>query len=200
VWCAQALVGAYVAAHASAYAGAAQSRKQAQQLFEKQFATVHDNFQLFLKGALAVEEAGCRGQLEQHLLREHGTDLLALLLANQAMHSGISITGGGAASLQRSSSDPSVLAIPQELRAAGGRRQLLDRLPAAHAEPLLALEATLGGKQADSFARRLGAAAEACELRLSAAALDKKKEKQVRARGGAGRRRRRAPRVRLCRE
>ena len=58
-----------------------------------------------------------------------------------------------------------------------GRKTLIERLPEDVAEPLSALAAMLGGRQAESFARRLPAACEACSLRLSS--LDRKREKQL---------------------
>lgn len=71
-----ALVRAYVEAHRSAFASMAESRKKKQQAFESVLQQTADNFALFHKGAETLPPSA-RVQLAQHLLREHGVDIVA---------------------------------------------------------------------------------------------------------------------------
>ena len=71
------LVRAYVEAHCSAFAAMAEGRKKKQLAFESILQQTADNFALFHKGAETLGEPAARVQLAQHLLKEHGTDIVA---------------------------------------------------------------------------------------------------------------------------
>lgn len=71
------LIRAYIEAHRSAFAAMAESRKKKQLAFESVLQQTIDNFALFSKGAATVGEPSARAQLAQHLLREHGIDIVS---------------------------------------------------------------------------------------------------------------------------
>ena len=196
-----ALLTAYGEAHRSAFAALSQSRKKKQEVFESALAQVNshrlltclltesaladvsshvlsldrqesDNFAVFLKGCAAMAEPAARTSLEQHLLKEHGADIAAMLLANQAMHSGVAIGGDEAAQ-----DGP----LPASLRTLPGRNELLGKLARSNgtavSESLTSLCDALASREAEDFASLLPAACSACGVRFSA--LDKKREKQL---------------------
>ena len=71
------LTRAYIEAHCSAFAAMAESRKKKQLAFESILQQTADNFALFHKGAETLGDQAARVQLAQHLLKEHGTDIVA---------------------------------------------------------------------------------------------------------------------------
>jgi hypothetical protein len=71
------LVRTYVEAHSSAFAAMAEGRKKKQLAFESILQQTADNFALFHKGAETLGNPAARVQLAQHLLKEHGTDIVA---------------------------------------------------------------------------------------------------------------------------
>eukprot|EP01050_Picozoa_sp_SAG11_P004039 SAG11_NODE_247_length_11679_cov_6.170898_6_plen_177_part_00 len=129
-----------------------------------------------MKGAQSVEDNALRSHLEAHVLREHATELVALLLGSQAMHAGVKIPGQAA--LARTESDPGLITIPSELRTAAGRELVIGQLPSDVGKSLGALGSALGGRDLARFTSVLDASCEVCGMR-TCGALDKKKEKQL---------------------
>ena len=94
-------------------------------------------------------------------------DIVAMLIANQAMHAGVKIAGASETTAK----------LPASLRTPMGRAAVLEDLDSSCATPLSALGDALAERSAKPFVRLLPAAAEACGVRLLA--LDKKREKQL---------------------
>jgi hypothetical protein len=82
-----ALVKAYVEAHRSAFASMAESRKKKQAAFEAVLQQTADNIALFHQGAETVGDVAARTQLAQHLLKEHGVDVVASASASFILES-----------------------------------------------------------------------------------------------------------------
>eukprot|EP01044_Picomonas_judraskeda_P011127 COSAG03_NODE_1488_length_3988_cov_12.379789_2_plen_345_part_00 len=161
------LVRAYVEAHRSAFAAMAETRKKQQRAFESVLQQTADNFALFHKGAETLDDPSARVQLAQHLLKEHGVDIVAMLIANQAMHAGLKIPGASE-KLGR---------LPASMRTPQGRDAVLEKLDSSCATPLSDLADSLAARSAGEFERLLPRACDACGVQLRP--LDTKQERQL---------------------
>jgi hypothetical protein len=106
-------------------------------------------------------------QLAQHLLKEHGVDIVAMLIANQAMHAGLKIPGASE-KLGR---------LPASMRTPQGRDAVLEKLDSSCATPLSDLADSLAARSAGEFERLLPRACDACGVQLRP--LDTKQERQL---------------------
>eukprot|EP00743_Colponemidia_sp_Colp-15_P007582 GILK01008197.1.p1 GENE.GILK01008197.1~~GILK01008197.1.p1 ORF type:complete len:783 (+),score=202.83 GILK01008197.1:68-2350(+) len=155
----------YAKSRATVFSSTATLRRQKQEQFSSQFDSLSQELLLLQRGTAWFESEGL-GPLNAFLCKTICSDLLNLLLENQAFHQFIELSD-----LLRTDSNEE-----PRIKTSADRRKVLERLPPDVNRVLNRLSETLSRKNAAEFVTVLEEAAFECGLRVRK--MDKKQERQ----------------------